>query len=74
MTTIIASPPTSTPRIGTRNLAGHLDDDRPEAKRTWFWALVESLAYAGAAFDPATALAARRLARVRDQELRTGQW
>jgi hypothetical protein len=29
-------------------------------KRSWIWTLVESLAYAGAVFDPAAALAARR--------------
>jgi hypothetical protein len=34
---------------------------------------VESLAYAGAAFNPAAALAARRLARLRDQELHTSR-
>jgi hypothetical protein len=53
--------------------AAHSDQDpRPEPKRTWIWSLVESLAYAGAAFDPAAALAARRLARIRDQELGHG--
>jgi hypothetical protein len=35
-------------------------------------ALVEALAYAGAAVDPAAALAATRLARLRDQELGRG--
>jgi hypothetical protein len=34
------------------------------------WALVEALAYAGAAIDPAAALAGQRLARIRDEERR----
>ena len=32
--------------------------------------LVEALAYAGASIDPASALAAQRFARIRDEELR----
>ena len=47
----------------------HADRDR----RSWYWALVEALAYAGAALDPAAALAATRLARIREQELGHGQ-
>ena len=34
------------------------------------WALVEALAYAGAAIDPTAALAAQRFARIRDEERR----
>ena len=34
---------------------------------------MEALAYAGASFDPTAALAARRFARVRDEELRRGR-
>ena len=41
--------------------------------RSWFWTLVEALAYTGASIDPAAALAARRLAAIRDQELRRGR-
>jgi len=74
MSTVIASPPTNTPRIGDRDTAGHRNHDRrPEATPSWFWTLVKSLAYAGAAFDPAAALAAQRLAHLRDQELQTGR-
>jgi hypothetical protein len=52
--------------------AGLVDRGRaPE--RSWVWALVEALAYAGASLDPAAALAARRLAGIRDQELRRGR-
>ena len=35
--------------------------------------LVEALAYAGASIDPASALAAQRFARIRDEELRRGR-
>jgi hypothetical protein len=74
MSTITASSPTSAPAFPDRAAAGHPDHNpRPEPQRSWVWALVESLAYAGAAFDPAAALAAQRLARIRDQELRHGR-
>ena len=46
------------------------------ARRPWssrIWVLVEALAYAGASIDPASALAARRFARLRDEELRHGR-
>jgi hypothetical protein len=43
---------------------------RPD--RSWFWTLVEALAYTGASIDPSAALAARRLAAIRDRELRRG--
>ena len=74
MTTIAASPPTSAPAFGDRDAANHPDPDRPpEPKRSWIWTLVASLAFAGAAFDPAAALAAHRFAQLRDQELRDGR-
>jgi hypothetical protein len=70
MTTVTVSSPTSAPAFGDRDAATHPDPDRrPEPRRAWIWTLVASLAYAGAAFDPAAALAAQRLARIRDQEL-----
>jgi hypothetical protein len=72
MGTATASPPTSVPRIRDHD-AGHPHHPRPEPRRRWTWALLESLAYAGAAFDPAAALAARRLASIRDQELHSGR-
>ena len=43
--------------------------DARDAKPSWLWRLVEALAYAGASIDPASALAAQRFARIRDQEL-----
>ena len=67
MSAATTSPPITAPRTRDRNHA------HPEPKRPWTSALLESLAYAGAAFDPAAALAARRLARLRDQELHTGR-
>jgi hypothetical protein len=66
---ITANPPAHTPTIQDRAVADQADRGH-EPRRTWVWTLVEALAYAGAAFDPAAALAARRLARVRDEELR----
>jgi len=72
MTTVTVSSPTSAPAFRDRDAADHLDR-RPEPKRSWTWALVESLAYAGAAFDPAAALSAQRLARIREQELGHGR-
>jgi hypothetical protein len=69
MSAATISPPSTASRTRDRD-TGH-PHPRPEAKRPWTWALLESLAYAGAAFDPAAALAARRLARIRDQELHT---
>jgi hypothetical protein len=66
---ITANSPAHTPTIQDREVADQADRGH-EPRRTWVWTLVEALAYAGAAFDPAAALAARRLARVRDEELR----
>jgi hypothetical protein len=52
--------------------ADHADRGR-EPRRSWVWTLVEALAYTGASIDPSAALAARRLAAIRDQELRRGR-
>ena len=69
MSAITADSPARTPTIQDREVADQADRGH-EPRRTWIWTLVEALAYAGAAFDPAAALAARRLALIRDQELR----
>ncbi len=69
MSAITADSPAHTPTIQDREFADQADRGH-EPRRTWLWTLVEALAYAGAAFDPAAALAARRLAGIRDQELR----
>jgi hypothetical protein len=66
---ITADSPAHTPTIKDREVADQADRGH-EPRRTWIWTLVEALAYAGAAFDPAAALAAQRLARIRDEELR----
>jgi hypothetical protein len=69
ITTITADSPARIPTIQDLEVADQADLGH-EPRRSWVWTLVEALAYAGAAFDPAAALAARRLARVRDEELR----
>jgi hypothetical protein len=72
MSAIATGSPARIPTIQDREVADQADRGL-QPKRNWIWTLVESLAYAGAAFDPAAALAARRLARIRDEELhRTG--
>ena len=72
MSAITTDSPARIPTIQDREVADQADRGH-EPRRTWIWTLVEALAYAGAAFDPAAALAAQRLARVRDEELhRTG--
>jgi hypothetical protein len=68
MSTLTASSPAQVPDVRGRDQADHADLDRGPA-RSRLWVLVEALAYAGAAFDPSAALAARRFARLRDQEL-----
>ena len=68
MSTVIASPQTNAPAVQDRDAADHLHDGRrPGPSR--IWVQLEALAYGGAAIDPAAALAARRFARVGDQEL-----
>jgi hypothetical protein len=72
MSAITVGSPARIPTTQDREVADQADRGH-QPSRTWIWTLVESLAYAGAAFDPAAALAARRLARIRDEELqRTG--
>ena len=68
MSAVIAGPRARTTHFQDRDPADHADLGR-ETGRSWLWTLVEALAYAGAAFDPAAALAAQRLARIRDEEL-----
>jgi hypothetical protein len=65
---ITTDSPARIPTIQDREAADRADRGH-EPRRAWIWTLVEALAYAGAAFDPAAALAAQRLARVRDEEL-----
>jgi hypothetical protein len=48
--------------------------DRADREPSRLSALLEALAYAGASIDPTAALAARRFARIRDEEIRRGRW
>jgi hypothetical protein len=73
MSVIIASSPTRAPALGDRDTADYADLEH-ERKRSWIWTLAEALAYAGASVDPASALAAQRFGRIRDEELRRGRW
>lgn len=72
MSSLIASSPTRAPVFQDRAAADHADRGRaPRPSR--ILVLVEALAFAGASIDPTAALAARRLARIRDLELRHGR-
>jgi hypothetical protein len=73
MSLVTTRSPASGPAFPDRSATDHSGRDHPDSKPSWFWALVEALAYAGAAFDPAAALAAQRLARIREQELGHGR-
>ena len=73
MSAVTVSSPTRAPGLRDRDTADHADRDH-QPTRSWFWSLVEALAYAGASVDPASALAAQRFARIRDEELRQGRW
>ena len=72
MTTLTAISPAGTP-VTQDNETDHTARDR-DAKPSRISLLLEALAYAGAAIDPASALAAQRFARIRDQERRDGRW
>jgi hypothetical protein len=69
MGAVIAGSPARTTTFRDRDTADQADLGH-ETRPSWLWTLVEALAYAGAAFDPAAALAAQRFARIRDEELR----
>jgi hypothetical protein len=73
MSLITTGPPTQAPAIPDLEAAGHADHRR-HPKPSRISVLLEALAYAGAAFDPASALAAQRFASLRDEELRHGRW
>ena len=71
MTTLTAISPAGTPV--TRDNIDHTARDRG-GKPSRISLLLEALAYAGASIDPASALAAQRFARIREQEQRDGRW
>jgi len=73
MSVVTASSPASAFARRDRDTADHAELDH-EPRRPWLWTLVEAFASAGASVDPTAALAARRFARIRDEELRRGRW
>ena len=73
MSLIATAPPAHAPAIPDLETAGPADQRR-DPKPSRLSVVLEALAYAGAAFDPASALAAQRFARLRDEELRHGRW
>jgi hypothetical protein len=72
MSAIIVSSPAPVPALGDRDIAESADREH-QPRRSRIWALAEAFAYAGATLDPTAALAARRFARIRDEELGRGR-
>jgi hypothetical protein len=72
MSVSTASSPASVPTVQDHGTAVSVDTNRGRWSAR-LAVLVEALAYAGASIDPASALAARRFARIRDEELRRGR-
>jgi hypothetical protein len=73
MSSLIASSPTRSPAVRDAATVDADLDRGPETGRSWLTTLVDALAYAGATYNPTAALAARRLARLRDEELHRGR-
>jgi hypothetical protein len=71
MSLVATDRPTRAPAARDHAAADHRDRDREPSRLS---ILLEALAYAGAAVDPTAALAARRFARIRDEELGRGRW
>jgi hypothetical protein len=71
MSVATASSPAPVPAIRDHD-AANADAGRSRWSSR-IWVLVEALAYAGASIDPASALAAQRFARIRDEELGRGR-
>jgi hypothetical protein len=67
MNVATASSPAPVPAIQDHDTATTADAGRSRWSSR-IWVLVEALAYAGASIDPASALAAQRFARIRDEE------
>ena len=70
MSIATASSPAPVPAIQDHDTATNAGRSRRSSR---IWVLVEALAYAGASIDPASALAAQRFARIRDEELGRGR-
>jgi hypothetical protein len=73
MTTLATDTPARVTAIQDHTAADHTARRR-DGKPSRISLLLEALAYAGAAIDPASALAAQRFARIREQEQRDGRW
>ena len=69
MTVATASSPVPVPAVQDHDTDASADANRGRWSAR-LQVLVEALAYAGASIDPASALAAQRFARIRDEELR----
>ena len=72
MSVATASSPVPVPAIQDHDTAASVDTTRGRWSAR-LSVLVEALAYAGASIDPASALAARRFARIRDKERGRGR-
>jgi hypothetical protein len=68
MSVATASSPVPVPATQDHDTAVPVDANRGRWSAR-LQVLVEALAYAGASIDPASALAAQRFARIRDEEL-----
>jgi hypothetical protein len=71
MSLVATDRPTRAPAARDHAAADRRDGDREPSRLS---ILLEALAYAGASVDPTAALAARRFARIRDEEIRRGRW
>ncbi len=72
MSVATASSPAPVPAIQDHDTATNADAGRSRWSSR-IWVLAEALAYAGASIDPASALAAQRFARIRDEERSRGR-
>jgi hypothetical protein len=44
------------------------DRQEPPGKRSWIWAALEAMAYAGAVIDPSGVLATHRFRRIQEEQ------
>ena len=72
MSVATASSPAPVPAIQDHDTATNADAGRSR-RSSRIWVLVEALAYAGASIDPASALAAQRFTRIRNEERSRGR-
>ena len=72
MSQLVATTSTKAPALPDRDDTDQVDRKR-EARRTRLWALIETLAYAGAYIDPSGIMAVQRLRQAQEEEKRNGQ-